>query len=77
MKPVYRETDSFGNEDFPDSRIGASLKPRPKFPKLYGIHPDFPDSRIGASLKHAHLQVHVARHLTLPRFANRGLIEAP
>ena len=36
--------------DFPDSRIGASLK-------LVGIlsedavHKDFPDSRIGASLK--------------------------
>ena len=37
-------------DDFPDSRIGASLKPT--FSALTDApKPNFPDSRIGASLK--------------------------
>ena len=36
----------------------------------------FPDSRIGASLKPARGRLMVERSEQLPRFANRGLIEA-
>ena len=37
--------------DFPDSRIGASLKQDQQSEKLDAARHDFPDSRIGASLK--------------------------
>ena len=61
--------------DFPDSRIGASLKLRGlQLELLSGPH--FPDSRIGASLKHLSPFLIRTRRIPLPRFANRGLIEA-
>ena len=37
--------------NFPDSRIGASLKPARARYSGSGPSPNFPDSRIGASLK--------------------------
>ena len=64
-----------GQLHFPDSRIGASLKPG-----TAGRRPcrtrNFPDSRIGASLKRRTAVCCRACSATLPRFANRGLIEA-
>ena len=61
--------------DFPDSRIGASLKHRLR--QALGVKiRDFPDSRIGASLKPPNRQRLDAPGVILPRFANRGLIEA-
>ena len=46
---------------FPDSRIGASLKPAAMQYHIY-MSADFPDSRIGASLK---LAVRVHQHLDM------------
>ena len=61
--------------DFPDSRIGASLKQGGvRFTGTSGT--DFPDSRIGASLKPKGPAWALGRKRLLPRFANRGLIEA-
>ena len=37
---------------------------------------NFPDSRIGASLKRAGASLNPMAKIILPRFANRGLIEA-
>ena len=61
--------------DFPDSRIGASLKRRLE-PDWMDRHRHFPDSRIGASLKRRGAEPARRQLLGLPRFANRGLIEA-
>ena len=64
-----------GRAYFPDSRIGASLKPDPlREGKIDVQH--FPDSRIGASLKRMRSVSIRCRSPALPRFANRGLIEA-
>ena len=64
-----------GRADFPDSRIGASLKQFVVRDALeVPLH--FPDSRIGASLKQRRDAVDIIERLSLPRFANRGLIEA-
>ena len=60
---------------FPDSRIGASLKRR-HLPRDGGLDDHFPDSRIGASLKPTNVVLNVVAYPGLPRFANRGLIEA-
>ena len=61
--------------DFPDSRIGASLKQQMWYARASPI-PHFPDSRIGASLKRWHHERPAVAQHALPRFANRGLIEA-
>ena len=60
---------------FPDSRIGASLKLY-EFPHRREVWYHFPDSRIGASLKRRTARLRPADGPVLPRFANRGLIEA-
>ena len=61
--------------DFPDSRIGASLKHLDDVDLLQFLN-HFPDSRIGASLKLAQRLAPWSLSAELPRFANRGLIEA-
>ena len=43
---------------------------------LFGGQGYFPDSRIGASLKPLYQRIAIAWLNGLPRFANRGLIEA-
>ena len=50
MKPERADVCVIVLLDFPDSRIGASLKPVAAR-GAYRIRRDFPDSRIGASLK--------------------------
>ena len=60
---------------FPDSRIGASLK-RERALDAFRDDQYFPDSRIGASLKRRVRDAGRRQGLGLPRFANRGLIEA-
>ena len=52
MKPAICGLPFESGHDFPDSRIGASLKPAEELCQD-AAPADFPDSRIGASLKHA------------------------
>ena len=61
---------------FPDSRIGASLKPEVSVIAVLQPEANFPDSRIGASLKPWCSRQASLAVASLPRFANRGLIEA-
>ena len=75
MKLLQLPGDLAPGGDFPDSRIGASLKPIPRA-RRRGKWSHFPDSRIGASLKRASLAADMYADEALPRFANRGLIEA-
>ena len=75
LKPVVKVPVLTAKDDFPDSRIGASLKRQGRH-LARPPRSNFPDSRIGASLKPGRPPNWKRRCSQLPRFANRGLIEA-